>query len=260
MEYSSTELLIITAGREIHDGEVVFVGTFWPLPASVLAKRTHARGCTLIFEGGLVCDRAPLRIPLVASDPCLLASACMAGDVFDTLGSALHGGRVDVALLSSASVDRFGNINTTCVGPYQRPQVRLAGSGGACDVGSLARRVVIILEHDRRRFPERAGYITTPGFLEGGFSREEAGLPPGTGPGAVVTTLGVFGFDSGSREMVLERIHRGVTVEDVRSNVQWPLKVSDDLREIPPPTQEELRVLREEVDPQGMFLRDARLG
>lgn len=260
VEYTWTELLIITAGREIKDGEVVFVGTFWPLPASVFAKRAHAKGCTLVFEGGLVCERAPLRIPLVASDPCLVGSACMAGDVFDTLGAALHAGRVDVALVSSSSVDRFGNINTTCVGPYQRPQVRLAGSGGACDLGSLARRLVIVLEHDKRRFPQRAGYITTPGFLDGGSSREEAGLPPGTGPRAVITTLGVFGFDSDSREIVLQGIHKGVRVEDVRGNVQWPLKVSEDLQEIPPPTQEELRILREEVDPHGMFLRDARLG
>jgi glutaconate CoA-transferase subunit B len=155
-------------------------------------------------------------------------------------------------------VDRFGNINTTCVGDYRRPSVRLAGSGGACDFGSLAKRLIIILEHDRRRFPERVDFITTPGYLSGGRSREEAGLRVGTGPTQVVTSLGIFGFEPETREMLLERIHGGIQVKDVVKAVQWPLRVSERLEEIPPPTPEELRILREEVDPHGMYLRDKR--
>ncbi len=257
-ECTWVERLIITAGREILDGQKVFVGTFWPNPVSLFAKSAHARNCTLIFEGGLVLPKAPPRTPLIASDPCLVAGASLAGDVFDTMGALLHGGRADVALLSASSVDRFGNINTTCVGEYHRPTVRLAGSGGACDFGSLARKLIIILEHDRRRFPERVDYITTPGYLQGGRSREEAGLPAGTGPTLVATTMGIFGFVPGTREMVLERIHEGIRVTDVVNAVQWPLKVSGDLQEIPHPTEDELRILREEVDPHGMYLRDKR--
>lgn len=259
MECTWTERLIITAGRQIRDGEKALVGTFWPLPASLFAKKAHAKGCTLIVEGGLICPKTPVRIPLIASDPVLVASAALAGDVFDTLGALLHGERADVALLSANNVDRFGNINTTCIGPYSHPQVRLAGSGGACDFGSLAKRLVVVMAHDRRQFPERVDYITTPGYLSGGRSREDAGLPARTGPDKVVTTLGIFGFDPETREMVLEEIHPGTRVEEVLESVQWPLKVSSSLDEIPPPAAEELRILREEVDPHGMFLRDARI-
>jgi len=256
-EFTRTERLIITAGRQIREGQRVLVGTYWPIPASLFAKRAHAKDCTLIFEGGLVCSDVPPRIPLIASDPALLAAAVLAGDVFDTMGAALHGGWADVALLSAHSVDRFGNINTTCMGPYEHPRVRLAGSGGACDFGSLA-RFIIILEHDLGRFPERVDYITTPGYLTGGDARERAGLPPRTGPAAVVTTLGIFGFEEVRGEMVLEAIHPEVHPDEVKRAVQWPLKVSASLGEIPPPTTEELRILREEVDPHGMFLRGVR--
>jgi glutaconate CoA-transferase subunit B len=256
---SPRERLIITAGREIHDGELVMVGTYWPIPASLFAKRCHARECILIFEGGLICTHAPPRIPLIASDPAIINGACLAGDVFDTMGAVLHAGLADVALLSAHSVDLYGNINTTCLGTYNRPTVRLAGSGGACDFGCLARRLLIILEHDVRRFPERVDFVTTPGHLSGGQSRREAGLPEDTGPHLIISDLGIFGFDPETREAILERIHEGVDPEDVKCAVRWPLKVSPHLELIPPPTEEELRILREEVDPHGMFLRDARV-
>jgi|Deesub1362A_J573_1020465.scaffolds.fasta_scaffold00042_97 glutaconate CoA-transferase subunit B len=256
---SDRERMVVAAGRLIRDGERVFVGTYWPIPAALFAKRSHTPRSVLLFEGGLVCSALPPRIPLIASDPTLLAASELAGDVFDTLGALLHGGRADVGMLSAHSVDRYGNINTTCIGPYESPNVRLAGSGGACDFGSLAPRLILMMEHDPRRFPHRIDFITTPGHLGGGETRLQAGLPPRRGPDQVVTTLGLFGFDPESREMVLEGVYPGVTVEEVRREIQWSLRVSPYLVEIPEPTEEELRILREEVDPYGMFLRDRRI-
>ena len=203
---NTSELLIVTAAREIRNKEKVFIGTFWPIPAVLLAKKAHAKEIIMFVEGGVITEEAPPRIPLVASDPCLAPTSVLAGDIFDTLGALLHGGQVDVALLSANNIDRYGNINTTCIGPYRHPQVRMAGSGGACDFGSLAKKVIIILAQARKRFQEKLDYITTPGYLQGGESRFEAGLRPGTGPSKVVTDLGIYGFDSVTREMVLEKI------------------------------------------------------
>lgn len=255
---NTSELLIVTAAREVKDKEKVFIGTFWPIPVTLLAKKTHAKDITMFVEGGLITEDAPPRIPLVASDCCLPPTSVLAGDVFDTLGALLHGGQVDVALLSANNIDRYGNINTTCIGPYHHPRVRMAGSGGACDFASLAKRLIIILAQSKKRFQEKLDYITTPGYLQGGESRFEAGLRRGTGPSKVITDLGVYGFDPVSREMVLEGVHAGVTLEEVKSQVQWPLKVSDQLGEVPSPTEEELRILREELDPHGMYIRNAR--
>jgi glutaconate CoA-transferase subunit B len=212
----------------------------------------------MFMEGGIITEEAPPRIPLVASDPCLAPVSVLAGDILDTLGAAVHGGQIDVALLSANNIDQYGNINTTCIGPYLNPKVRMAGSGGACDLGSLSKKVIIILAQGNNRFQEKLDYITTPGYLQGNDSRFEAGLPRDTGPSKVVTDLGLYGFDPITREMVLEGIHAGVTIDDVKRKVLWPLKVSEQIKEIPPPTEEELRILREEVDPQGMYIRNVR--
>jgi glutaconate CoA-transferase subunit B len=162
-----------------------------------------------------------------------------------------------MALLSAASVDRYGNINTTCIGDYTRPKVRFGGSGGACDFGCLASKLVVILEHDRRRFPEKVDFVTTPGYLEGHGDRVKAGLRPQTGPYAVVTTLGLFHFDD-TGEMFLRAYHPAASVEQVKSSVQWDLKIAEDVRPMKPPTEEELTVLRR-LDPDKMYLESARL-
>ncbi|HID94616.1 MAG TPA: hypothetical protein EYP53_00970 [Candidatus Latescibacteria bacterium] len=256
--YTPIEMMIIAAAREIRNGETVFMGTYWPIPSVVLAKKTHAPDITIVVEGGLITDTTPSRIPLVASDATLSVDAILCGDSLDTLGMILHGGHVDVTLLSAAIVDKYGNINTTCIGDYRRPRVRMAGSGGAADLAALSKRFVIILEHDVHRFAERLDYITTPGYLKGYNSREEAGLPPGTGPSAVVTTMGVFRFEEDSREMILKEHHPGTDIETIKRNTGWELKVAKDVRETPPPSEEELRVLRSEVDPLGMYLKGQR--
>jgi len=258
MPYTPIEMMIIAAAREIRDGETVFMGTYWPIPSVMLAKKTHAPHITIMVEGGLVTDAAPPRIPLIAADVTLSMNAVFCGETLDTMGMFLHGGHVDVTFLSAAMVDKYGNVNTTSVGNYASPRVRMAGSGGASDLACLSKRFVIMLEHDINRFPERVDYITTPGYLDGYESRQEAGLPKDTGPSAVVTTMGVFRFEEYSKEMILAEHYQGLDVDTVKKHVGWELKLAEGVKQTPPPTEEELRVLRSEVDPQGMYLQEER--
>ena len=251
------EQMIVSAARLISDNTVVMVGTQWPIITTLLAKSLHAPDVTICFEGGVMLAGIPDRIPLFTGDPVTNGCSLLMGDSFNTLGMVLHAGRADMAILSGASVDRYGNINTTCIGDYSSPKIRFGGSGGACDFGSLSSRTMIILEHDKRRFPESVDFITTPGYLQGGNSREQAGLKPGTGPYAVVTTLGLFRFDE-KGEMILRAYHPASSVEEARDNVQWDLKVHEDVRALKPPTDEELDVLRNRLDPRGMYLKAAR--
>jgi glutaconate CoA-transferase subunit B len=256
-DYSPVEMMIVAASRLIVDGMTLMVGTQWPILVVLLAKKTRAPRAAICFEGGVVLENIPPRIPLFTGDPVTGCCASLMGDSLDTLGAVLHAGLPDLAIISGANVDRFGNVNTTCLGDYFRPRQRFGGSGGAADFGSLAKRLVVILEHSRVRFPEKVDYITTPGYLQGYGSREAAGFRPGTGPYAVVTTLGLFKFDANG-EMFLESVFPGVPVEEVRKNIQWELKVAEGVKELTPPTAEELRILREELDPLGMYLRNAR--
>lgn len=251
------EQMIVSAARLIKNGSVLMVGTQWPIVVSLLARHLHAPNLTICYEGGVVLGRTPDRIPLFTGDPVINASSVMLGNSFDTLGMVLHGGKADMALLPAASVDRYGNINTTCIGDYASPKIRFGGSGGACDFGSLAPKTMIILEHDRKRFPEKVDFITTPGYLCGKESRSQAGLKPGTGPYAVVTTLGLFEFDEDG-EMMLTAYHPTASVQEVRENVQWELKVHEDVKQLIPPSAKELEILRHRVDPLGMYLRNAR--
>lgn len=252
------EQMIVSAARLIENGCVLMVGTQWPIIASLLAKCLHAPHITICYEGGVILGKVPDRIPLFTGDPVSNGCSVLLGNCFDTLGMVLHGGRADMGLISAASVDRHGNINTTCVGDYTSPKMRFGGSGGACDFGSLAPKTVIILEHDKRRFPEKVDFITTPGHLWGKQSRAKAGLKPNTGPYAVVTTLGLFHFDE-QGEMFLAAYHPSASVQEVKENVQWELKVASHVGPLQPPTEKELGVLRNQIDPQGMYLKNARL-
>jgi len=256
-DYTPIEMMIIAASREITNGQTLMIGTQWPVVVTMFAKRTHAPEITIAFEGGIIYDDFPSRIPFLSADPCLVNGAALCGDSLDTLGMVLHGGRVDLAFLSAANVDRYGNINTTCFGDYIRPKYRLGGSGGACDFACLAPRLIVLLEHDKKRFPERVDYITSPGYIDGCDSRQRAGLRPGTGPYAVYTTLGRFKFDS-IGEMYLDAYYPGVTVEQVRENMVWELKVSEKVKEMDPPSEENLKILRKEVDPFKMYMEEAR--
>lgn len=254
--YTPIEMMIIAASREIEKGQILIVGTQWPIITTIFAQKTHAPDITICFEGGIVLGSIPQRIPLFIADSCISSNSVLLNDTLDTLGMILHGGYPDIAFLPAANVDRYGNINTTCFGDYSRPQFRLGGSGGACDFGCLAKKVITMLEHKRQRFPERIDFITTPEYLNGSNSREEAGLRSGTGPSAVITTLGIFRFDIDTKEMSLDTYYPGGSIVEIKNNFQWDVKISRDLKLAEAPTEEEIRILREEVDSFGMYLMD----
>jgi len=252
MEYTPAELMVITAARRLRDGERVFVGVGMPNLAANLAKRSHAPGLTMIYESGVV-DANPSRLPLSIGDACLVTNASLVCSMMEVFSFYLQRGFIDVGFLGGAQVDRFANINATVIGPYDRPKVRLPGSGGACEIAVNAKRILILSPHQKRRFPERVDFVTSPGFLGGRKERLRLGLPGG-GPEAVVTDLGVMECDE-TGELVLTSLHPGATVEQARANTGWSLRVADDLPVTPAPTAEELRLLREELDPKRIYLK-----
>jgi glutaconate CoA-transferase subunit B len=246
--YTLSELMVVAAAREIRDGEVVFVGMRLPLIAFVVAKRTHAPNAVGLFENGVIRSTpAPELIYTMADPPNILgATQCL-----DMLGvmSLLQSGRVHLGFLGAAEVDRFGNLNSTEVrGP--KGMVRLPGSGGACDIASLAQRYVAVLEHSRQRLPERVSFITSPGNGEGSGWRSRVHLPRG-GPSAVITTKAVLRFGRDG-EAYLASVHPVGSVEDVVAHTGWKLRVAEDVSTTPEPTAEELRAIRE-YDREGFW-------
>ena len=250
--YSLTELMAVAAAREIRDGDVVFAGTGLPMLGAMLAQRTHAPACCIIFEAGSMASQME-HLPMSVGDARTLRGAAMAAGLHEVFTYLLQAGRVDVGFLSGAQVDRYGNINSTSIGADpRRPQVRFSGSGGACDIACLARRTIIIARHEKRRFPEHVDYITSPGWLQGGDSRARSGLVRG-GPSVVVTTKGVMRFHPETHELYLASYHPGLTAQAVRDDTGFALDVSAAVQ-TPEPHAEELRILREVVDPERVFL------
>jgi glutaconate CoA-transferase subunit B len=248
-DYTPAELMVTVAAREIADGDVVFVGMRLPLLAFILANKTHAPRAIGLFENGVLRE-APASAPIVTmGDPPNIQEATMCCDMLTVMG-LLQKGVVDIGFIGGAEVDRFGNLNTTRVaGPDG--MVRLPGSGGGADIASLARKLLVIMSHERRRFVPRVQYLTSPGFGWGGSWRPDQGLPRG-GPAAVITTLGVLRFDPVSREAFLDQIHPGVSPDRVRENTGWALRISPSLTRTPLPRAEELTIIRE-YDPQGFW-------
>lgn len=247
---SKDEFMAIAAAHEIRDGEVAFIGTGLPMVGAYLAKATHAPSATLVFESGII-DPLPVDIATGVGDYRLLHGASKISGTNYAL-SLLQQGRVDIGFLGAAEIDRYGNINSTTIGPYAHPQVRLAGSGGANDIASMARRFVTVCRHDKRRFVSRLSYLTTPGFLHGAGERERAGLP-GAGPVRVITDLAILDFEPVTRRMRVERLHQGVALSDVIDNTGFELIVPDEIPETPPPSAQELLLLRK-IDPDGVYL------
>jgi glutaconate CoA-transferase subunit B len=249
LAYTPAELMVAAAAREIADGEVVFVGMRLPLLAFCLARATHAPTAVGLFENGVVRDTPALEFLVTMSDGPNVAGALWCTEMREVMG-LMQAGRVTLGFIGGAQVDRFGNLNTSYVGAGARA-TRLPGSGGAGDIASLARRHVVIMAHERRRFVERVDYVTSPGHGEGGAWRARTGLPGG-GPAAVITTLGVFRFEAATREMVLASVHPGVSEADVRRETGWTLRTASALAETVAPTAEELAVIRR-FDPEGFW-------
>lgn len=252
-DYTLPELMITACAREVLDGERVLIGVGLPLLGAMLAKKTHAPNCKMAYETGSF-DSLPSRTPFSVVDADLVPRAIYAGQLPDIMALFLQRGFIDIGFIGGAQVDKYGNLNSTCFGDYFNPTVRFPGSGGAHDFGSFARRSLIVMLHEKRRFVEKCDYVTTPGYLNGGDSRYEAGIPLGTGPQAVISSMGVFRFSPESKEMYLESYHPGVSIDDVKENVNWDLKVSPIVRPTEPPTDEQVRIIRE-LDPEGFFLR-----
>ena len=244
--------MVVTASRLLRDGDVVFVGIGQPNLACNLARRTHAPNLNMIYEAGVI-GAQPSRLPLSIGDPCLVSGAASICSMYEIFAFYLQNGKIDVGFLGGAQIDRFGNVNATVIGPYAKPKVRLPGSGGAAEIAAWANRVYFITPHQARRFPEKCDFVTSAGFLSGRAEREAKGLRGG-GPHEVVTDLGILTPDA-SGELILTALHPGATVEQAIKNTGWKLKVADTLKTTEPPTAEELRLLREELDPTGIYLK-----
>ncbi len=251
--YTLTELMAVAAAREIADGEIVFAGTGLPMLGAMLAQRTHAPDCCIVFEAGTVASQLA-HLPMSVGDPRTVRGAAVAAGLHEVFTYVLQAGWVDVGFLSGAQVDRFGNINSTAIGADPRqPKVRFSGSGGACDIACLARRTVVIALHERRRFPPTVDYVTSPGWLQGGDARQRAGLRWG-GPSVVVTTKAVMRFRPTTHAIYLASYHPGLTPQAVAADTGFPLDTEGAV-ETPIPTPEKLRILREVVDPERVFLK-----
>jgi glutaconate CoA-transferase subunit B len=251
-DYTLEELMVVEGAREIRDDDVVFVGMRLPLLAFQLAKDTHAPYAIGIFENGILRDKPAGDALYTMGDAPNTEGAIWTTSMMDIM-ALLQNGKVSLGFIGGAEVDRFGNLNTTYIGGREQVQIRLPGSGGGSDIASLSKRFVIIMKHEKRRFLEKVSYITSPGFGDGRGWRERNGLRGG-GPCTVITTKGILRFDSETKELVLDSIHPGITVEEVLENTGWDLRWSPKIEKTKPPTRYELRKIRK-YDPHGFWTR-----
>jgi glutaconate CoA-transferase subunit B len=251
-DYIKPELMACCGAREIRDNDLVIVGTGFPTMSANIAKYTHAPNALMMQESG-VFDAQPKRPALSVGDACLNPGAAMIGGLVEIMGMFLQNGWVDVGFLSGSQVDKYGNINTTVIGDYHSPKSRLPGSGGANPIGSLAKRVLIITLHDKRRLAERVDFITTPGYIDGPGAREKWGLPPDTGPQVIITNKAILRFDKETNEAYLASYHPDSSIDEITELTPWDLMVADDVHETEPPREEEIRVIREIIDPYRMI-------
>lgn len=250
--YNPAELLICTAARLMPDNTTAFIGTGIPMLAASLAQKMHAPNLVAVFEfGGMgaILDK----LPMAVGEENTFHRALAAAGILDTIEAAQRG-FIEYGFLGGAQIDPYGNLNSTVIGAHDHPKVRLPGSGGANDVGSHCWQTIAIMRQDKQRFVEKVDFITTPGYLSGPGAREAAGLPPGTGPYRVVTNLAVMGYHPQSKRMMLLATQPGVSTEQVLENTGFELLVADVVEENPPPTAEELRLLREEVDKDRLYI------
>ena len=249
--YSASEMMIAVAARMLKGARTVFVGVGLPNIACNLARVTVAPDMEMIYESGVYGAR-PERLPLSIGDPTLVSGAVSVVSMADLFGLYLQRGLVEIALLGGAQIDKHGNLNSSVIGDYAKPKTRLPGSGGACEIATNAQRTFMIMRLKRRAFVEKLDFVTSPGHLSGGDSRSRLGLP-GKGPEVVITDRAILNFDNAEREMQLSALYPGLSEEDVRAEIGWELRCAPKLEEVSPPLPEELRLMREELDPSGMY-------
>jgi len=254
--FTQSEMMIVAAARALEGQRVCFVGVGLPNIAVNLAQRTVAPDLELVYEAGVFGAR-PQRLPLSIGDPTIVTGSTAVVSMLELFGYYLQGGLIDVGFLGAAQIDRFGNINTTVIGDYEHPTTRLPGSGGACEIAINARQVFVIMRQSRRSFVETIDFRTSPGNLGGAEQseriRREGGWL-GRGPSVVVTDLGIYHFDEAG-EMRLDLLHPAATLEKARATIGWDLKVAEPLAHTPPPTADELRLIREDLDPAGIYTK-----
>jgi glutaconate CoA-transferase subunit B len=249
--YSKSEIMIAASARHLAGVRNCFVGVGLPNIVCNLAQRTVAPELQLVYESGVFGAR-PARLPLSIGDPTLATGSTAITSMFELFAYYLQAGLIEVAFLGGAQIDRFGNLNTTVIGDYAKPKVRLPGSGGACEIAIHARRVLVIMRQAQRSFVGSLHFRTSPGH-SGDPAHDAARGWSGSGPTSVVTDLGTYGFDEATGEMTLLTLHPGVSLREVRESMAWEPRVAEDLGETPPPSDEELRLIRRELDPGGVY-------
>ena len=250
-DYTLSELMAAAGARELQDREVVAVGLGLPVVASFLAKLTHAPNATILFELGVV-DPEPVHCGVGLADPRVWYRAKVLSSFVDILGTILHKGRVDVGFLGGLEVDQYGNLNTTLVGDPRGRFRHMVGSGGANDIASCARRTIIIMRHEARKLNRTISFVTSPGYITGGDSRMQAGLQGG--PSRVITDKAIFGFHPETKQLALMSIHPGSTLDDVLGTMGFAPLVPEHVPYTEPPTKEQVRLIRECIDPQRMYM------
>jgi acyl CoA:acetate/3-ketoacid CoA transferase beta subunit len=251
--YNLRELLAFSGASVLEDKKSVFVGTGLPIIAATLAQKTHAPNLLIVFEAGGIGPQLP-ELAISVGESRTFHRAIAASSMHDVM-SISQAGYVDFGFLGAAQMDMHGNINTTVIGEHDLPKVRLPGSGGANDVGSFSQRLIIVIANQSKRtFVSKVDFLTTPGYLDGPGGRERAGLPAGTGPYRVITQLGVYGFDEETKRLKLISLNPGVSIADVKDSSSFEIIIPDKIETSPEPSEEHLRILREEIDPAGIVL------
>ncbi|MFB3885277.1 MAG: CoA-transferase subunit beta [Thermodesulfobacteriota bacterium] len=247
VDYNTVEMMIVAAARQLEDRSTVGVGTGAPCAAAMLAQKTHAPKLVIMFEAGGISPLLPT-MPISVGDSRTFYKAIMASGMCEIM-EASQRGMVDYTFLGGAQIDMYGNLNTTVIGDWHKPKVRFPGSGGANDFASFCWKILVIAPQDARRFVRKVSFVTTPGYLDGPGARERVGLPANSGPYKVITNMAVMGYDEETKRMRVESIHAGFTFEQVQENCGFPLLKAEEIVKTPPPTVEELDILRSEVDP-----------
>ncbi len=248
-EFTGFEMMLVSACRQIRNNDIVFNAIQWPFLAVHMAKLLHAPDLLMVMEVGIIQDELsqPNIVPFSIVDPVLIPNSLFVGDSPDAL-SVLQRGEITLSLLSTSIVDKYGNCNTTVIGPYEKPIYRLPGGGGATEIAGLSKRLIwLIDEHSKRRLVEKVDFITDPGYLTGGDSRIKAGYPSDTGPEAIITPLCIMKFDPVTKEAYLDALHPNATIEQVKEKTGWDLKIAKEVKQIEPPTMKEIEICRKTI-------------